>query len=107
MEIKALGIVRRIDHLGRIVLPKEQVAALEIKTNDVGCIHVCENEITVFFKEDCNDLCNYKRSMDKLGRIVIPKEYRKLLEIEEYDELEIFAFTNKHFRIRKYKKVGE
>ncbi|MBQ9132158.1 MAG: AbrB/MazE/SpoVT family DNA-binding domain-containing protein [Clostridia bacterium] len=31
------------------------------------------------------------RTMDELGRIVLPKEFRQVLDIRERDSLEIFA----------------
>ena len=43
-----------------------------------------------------------RRNIDDLGRIVIPKEIRKTLEIKDYDTLEIFATQNGIF-IRKVK----
>lgn len=42
------------------------------------------------------------RNMDDLGRIVIPKELRKTLDINTGDSLEIFATKNGFF-IRKVK----
>ena len=42
------------------------------------------------------------RNMDDLGRIVIPKELRKTLNINPSDSLEIFA-TKTGFFIRKVK----
>lgn len=44
------------------------------------------------------------RNMDDLGRIVIPKELRKTLDINAGDALEIFATKNGFF-IRKVKQV--
>ena len=41
-------------------------------------------------------------NMDDLGRIVLPKELRKSLEVKEGDSLEIFAVKNGFF-IRKVK----
>lgn len=43
-----------------------------------------------------------RRNIDDLGRIVIPKEIRRTLEIKDNDTLEIFATQNGIF-IRKVK----
>ena len=43
-----------------------------------------------------------RRNIDELGRIVIPKEIRRTLEINNNDTLEIFATKNGIF-IRKVK----
>ena len=45
-----------------------------------------------------------RRNIDDLGRIVIPKEIRRTLEIKDNDTLEIFATQNGIF-IRKVKLV--
>ena len=42
------------------------------------------------------------RNLDNLGRIVIPKEMRKVLEIKEKDPLEIII-EDDHIVLRKYK----
>lgn len=41
------------------------------------------------------------RSMDDLGRVVIPKEIRRTIGVKEGDEMEIFA-TNKGVYFQKY-----
>ena len=41
------------------------------------------------------------RTMDELGRIVLPKEMRQVLEIHERDSLEIFLEDGKIF-LQKY-----
>lgn len=43
------------------------------------------------------------RPVDRLGRIVIPREYRKLLDIEDgIDSLEIYINENKEIVLKKY-----
>lgn len=41
------------------------------------------------------------RKIDELGRVVLPKELRKTLDIREKDDLEIFV-ENKSIILRKY-----
>lgn len=45
------------------------------------------------------------RKMDQLGRIVIPKELRRTLGIEEKDPLEIFV-ENERIILQKYSSRG-
>lgn len=42
------------------------------------------------------------RRVDELGRIVIPMELRRTMEINEKDSLEIFVETNGNIVLRKY-----
>lgn len=42
------------------------------------------------------------RRIDDLGRVVIPKELRKMMEIQEGDPLEIFTTTDKQVILQKY-----
>ena len=46
------------------------------------------------------------RSIDQLGRIVIPKELRRTLDIEVGDPLEIFV-DGEEVILRKYKPAGK
>lgn len=41
------------------------------------------------------------RKIDELGRVVLPKELRRTLDIQDRDELEIFV-ENKSIILRKY-----
>lgn len=47
------------------------------------------------------------RRIDDLGRIVIPKEIRRVLHIKESDPIEIFAGREGEIVLKKYSPVGE
>ena len=47
------------------------------------------------------------RRIDDLGRIVIPKEIRKILHIKEGDPLEIFTDKEGGIILKKYSPIGE
>ena len=46
--MKATGIVRRIDDLGRVVVPKEIRRVLRIREGDLSLIHIFYNRRNVF-----------------------------------------------------------
>ena len=47
------------------------------------------------------------RRIDDLGRIVIPKEIRKVLRIKEGDPIEIFTSKDGEVILKKYSPIGE
>ena len=47
------------------------------------------------------------RRIDDLGRIVIPKEIRKVLRIKEGDPIEIFTGREGEVIVKKYSPIGE
>lgn len=47
------------------------------------------------------------RRIDELGRIVIPKEIRRTLSIQEGDPLEIFSDDEGRIRLKKYDAAPE
>ena len=47
------------------------------------------------------------RRIDDLGRVVVPKEIRRRLNIREGDPLEIFTVGEGEIRIKKYSPMGE
>lgn len=47
------------------------------------------------------------RRIDDLGRIVIPKEMRRVMKIHEGDSLEIYTQSNSEIVIRKFSPIGE
>ncbi len=47
------------------------------------------------------------RRIDNLGRIVIPKEIRKTLRIQNGDNLEIFMDENENILLKKYSQINK
>ncbi len=47
------------------------------------------------------------RRIDDLGRVVVPKEIRRVLRIREGDPLEIFTDKNGEIILKKYSPLGE
>lgn len=47
------------------------------------------------------------RRIDDLGRVVVPKEIRKVLRIREGDPLEIYTGTTGEVILKKYSPIGE
>ena len=47
------------------------------------------------------------RRIDDLGRVVVPKEIRKVLRIREGDPLEIYTGTSGEVILKKYSPIGE
>lgn len=87
--MKATGIIRRIDDLGRLVVPREVRRALSIKEGDPFEIFVEKDSIT--FKkynptaEYQNRICTLKQ--DILDDNEIPNQIEILKKIEELTAL--------------------
>ncbi len=65
--VKSTGIVRKVDELGRIVIPKELRSKLDIKDKDSMEIYVEDDKIILkkympncIFCSNTNNLINYK-----------------------------------------------
>lgn len=101
--MKSTGIVRKIDQLGRIVIPKELRRALKIVEIEDSLEIYLEDGAIVLVKINCEeDASGFSRKVDQLGRIVLPVELRRNLDIvEEKDALEIFIEDNKII-LKKY-----
>lgn len=96
--MQATGIVRKIDNLGRFVLPIEIRRAQGVTDGDL--IEISRREDTVVLRKEKS--VGIARKVDHLGRVVIPKELRRLLELNEGDPVEVFA-TKDEIILRKYK----
>lgn len=46
------------------------------------------------------------RRIDELGRVVIPKELRKILKLKEGEQMEIFTTGDKSLVLRRYSALG-
>ncbi|OON83127.1 AbrB family transcriptional regulator [Klebsiella pneumoniae] len=96
--MQATGIVRKIDNLGRFVLPIEIRRAQGITDGDL--IEVYRNEDTVVLRKQKST--GIARKIDHLGRVVIPIELRRVLEIVEGDPVEVFV-NKDEIVLRKYR----
>lgn len=99
--MKLTGIVRQVDNLDRIVIPKELCRTLGIEPRSPMELFV-ENSKIVIKKHDLSKpSAGHKggvgivRRVDNLDRIVIPKEICKNLGIVPKDSLEIFVDDDK------------
>lgn len=102
--MKATGIVRKIDELGRLVVSSEIRKDLGICSNEKMDIYLDANnpEFIVLEKfQDGSSSVGSARKLDNLGRIVIPKEIRRNLFIKNKDYLEFLTEDNKIY-IKKY-----
>lgn len=93
--MKATGIVRDIDKVGRVVIPKETRRELGIGPKTPLEIYI-EDESIIFRKytrpENTNDVKEpgIVRDIDAVGRVVIPKEVRNRMGIGPDSHLEIY-----------------
>lgn len=99
--MKSTGIVRHVDTLDRVVLPKELCRSLEIEPKDSLEIYIEDLRI-VLKKHNPSDISaktkgnlGIVRRVDALDRIVIPKEICNTMGIAPKDSLEIFVDSHK------------
>lgn len=88
--MKATGIVRRIDDLGRIVIPKELRRTLHIKADDPIEIFTADDGVIALRKyEPSNSVLSY---LERLEALIKKDEYiresRKPEILEKVNELE-------------------
>lgn len=101
--MKSTGIVRKVDHFGRIVIPKELRKALNI-IELIDSLEIFFEESSIVLKKVSDEINSaiLSRKVDRLGRIVLPIEIRRNLDIvEEKDALEIFVDEDKLY-LKKY-----
>lgn len=101
--MKSTGIVRKVDHFGRIVIPKELRKALSI-VELIDSLEIFYEDSSIVLRKISEEINTaiLSRKVDRLGRIVLPIEIRRNLDIvEEKDALEIFVEDDKLY-LRKY-----
>jgi AbrB family transcriptional regulator, transcriptional pleiotropic regulator of transition state genes len=89
--LKFTGITRKLDHLGRICIPKELRRTLGFKENQPVEIQVSGNRMIVQKEKENENSFGVVRCIDSLGRIVFPIEARRTLRLEENDSLEVMV----------------
>ncbi len=65
--MKSTGIIRKVDELGRIVVPKEMRTALEIKEGDRTEITLEGNSIVIKKYEDACIFCKSAKDLYDFG----------------------------------------
>lgn len=77
--MKAAGIVRNLDPLGRIVIPKEIRKVLGINEGDALEITKVDNEVVIRkYSKGCI-FCGSKKGISKFRKILVCEECRKSL----------------------------
>ena len=91
--MKATGIIRRIDDLGRLVFPIEIRRILDITQGDKIEIYVADNKIVCkkYIEDAVHPTTSIVRPVDSLGRTVIPMEVRKMLSLPIKAAMQIFV----------------
>ncbi|WP_019392524.1 AbrB/MazE/SpoVT family DNA-binding domain-containing protein [Priestia filamentosa] len=93
--MKSTGIVRKVDQLGRVVLPKELRENLSIEKNDPLEIFVDENQI-ILRKYQYHKACMItgKVSEDNMvlanGKVVLSREGMELLS-KEVGKIDVYV----------------
>ncbi len=85
--LKNTGIIKEIDNLGRIQIPKEIRNNFNIIEKDSMEVFIKDNLIYI---EKSNFIQGLTRRIDELGMIVIPFEIRRQLNISETNKFEIY-----------------
>ena len=88
LPIDRYYFLRKVDELGRFVIPIEIRNELEIKENDIIELSIAGKSFT--------------DKVDALGRIVIPKEIRDELEIKVADKLKVYIENRNIILENKY-----
>lgn len=84
-SLKATGISRRIDGVGRLVIPIEIIRNNDISTSRPFEIFIKEDSIVLkYYSENANtdEITGVTRKLDTLGRLVIPMEIRRGLGLK-------------------------
>lgn len=91
------GMTRRVDELGRVVLPIEMRKGKIVEGETKVKIHKLDNYVVFEIVEDTEE---YTRKIDELGRVVIIKEFRDELKWKEKDLIEIWNYE-KYYILKK------
>lgn len=119
--MKNTGIIRKVDELGRFVIPSELRDTLKIVTGDQYEVYTDSGYIILekYNNEEKRNKGAILKPIDELGRLVIPMEIRENYEIYEKTGLEIYlegeiiiikkhertcTFCNETNNLKKFKK---
>ena len=72
--MRSVKITRKVDELGRIVIPSEIRKHLDIEQDTVLEVELCNNEIIIRKAEDTCRLCGSVKDLHKIGDVFVCKE---------------------------------
>jgi len=89
-------IIRKIDDLGRIVIPRDKRKENGIAIKDKFVVNTKDREIILrkINQDESSSENQITRSIDELGRIALPKSIRNDLKFNIGDEVKIFFMAN-------------
>lgn len=99
------GIVRKIDSLGRITIPKTIRDAFDIEGESVVKFYVEGDAIVISTDLDSQSFISV-RKFDDLGRVTIPKELRESLNLRIGGRMQIIV-ENGSLKIKPYLADGD
>lgn len=91
-NIKSDGIIRKLDELGRIVIPMEYRMSKIIDGETMVKVYNINNYVIVQILDD--QLDKKVKKFDNLGRVVIQKEIRKKLGWIANNEIKVWNYEN-------------
>jgi len=91
-DLKFTGIVRKIDELGRVVLPVELRRTLDLGSREKLDLHVQDQYI--YLSKSVPEKNLLSRKIDELGRFVLPMELRKSRELNVGTPMEFYTEGN-------------
>lgn len=94
---KSNGIIRKLDELGRIVIPKDYRKGKVVDRETKVAIYNIKDYVIVEIIEQTE---NSNKRFDELGRVVVNIEIRNKLEWKEKDSIEVWSF-GKYFILKK------
>ncbi len=101
--MKDTGVVKKLDELGRVVIPSEIRKSFNYtKKQSIG-IYIDQNENIIIDKKEKGVV----RSLDELGRVVIPNGIRKKINLKKDDLLNIYIDEGDVIVLKKYEKTLE
>lgn len=99
--LKNTGVMRKVDELGRLVIPRELCHSMGIGPKDEMDIRRDGDDVVVTVGRPDMGI-GIRRPLDSLDRLVIPKELRVALDITADTPLEIYISGGSEIILRKH-----
>ena len=96
----AKGMVKKIDELGRVTVPIEMRRTANISWGDKVGVYVADGALHVVLPRNMEKYVGMDRPFDELGRITIPIEMRRTLNLEIKDKVDVY-FEGEELLIKK------